>query len=259
MVLVVAMHLALFAALRDWTRPNLVRLDEGETVRRLEVVLLAPPPPPAIVPPIRSAPDSPAPSPRPPPDADSPAVEAEPAPEAEALAERPVRERLFREDGSLAVSEALLRELDSKIGPARIFDYQIAGLEKSGEVFERPPALVYEATRFEGYWKPTQDVLTEVLTRAVEASTATVRIPIPGRPGWRLVCSVAVLAVSGGCGMAGPRHGEIEEDDPNTLDADEQRACDTLWEQVAGATTQSRQRQLLRLYETGCRKPFAAG
>ncbi len=254
-------HVAGFWALRDLSRPQ-ARDTAGQGEVRFELVLLSPPPPPALPPPepepldeAAALPPPPRPAPRPIAAPEPPPVVPEPP--GELPPPRALAERLFREDGSLAFAEGLLERVDAETGVGRVFEYRIAGLETAGELFERPPALVYEATRFDGYWQPTQDVLTDVLERAVRASTATVRIPIPGRPGWRLVCSVVVLAVSGGCGIAGPNNPVLGLDDPNTLDADEQRACETLWEQIARARSQSERLTLGRLYETGCRKPSA--
>lgn len=257
-LLVLAMHGLGLMALRDWSRPQPAARPSVEPVR-LEFVFVPPPTPPGIEPPAPDAPSEEA-AVRPPPRVLPPTPVADVAqPPEPVLQERALRERLYREDGSLALSDRLLSETDAATGVGRVFEFQIAGLETAGEIFDRPPALVYEATRFDGYWKPNNDVLTEVLERAVRASTATVRIPIPGRPGWTLVCSVVVLAASGGCGMVGPNNPVLGLDDPNTLDADELRACETLWERLVQARTQLERRQLSGIYETGCRKPALEG
>lgn len=257
-LLVLVMHILGLTALRDWSRPQPV-VRSGAEPLRLEFVFVPPPTPPGIEPPAREeTPAEPAARRAPrvlPPTPVAEVAQPTPAP----LQERALSERLYRDDGSLALSERLLNETDRATGVGRDFDFQIAGLETAGEIFDRPPALVYEATRFDGYWKPTNDVLTEVLEKAVRASTATVRIPIPGRPGWKLVCSVVVLAASGGCGMAGPDNPVLGLDDPNTLDADELRACETVWNQLTEARSQAERRRLSGIYETGCRKPALEG
>ncbi len=259
LILVVALHAALLLALREWSRPHATVQPRGEPIR-IQWLVIEPPAPPPVPPAIRSPRESeslPAPPVRPVRRVLAPTAVAETPPaERPVLVERALRERLYRPDGSLALSEDLLLEVDRNT-IRRDFDFQIAGLEHAGKVFDRPPPLVYQATRFDGYWQPTPDVLTDVLERAVRASTATVRIPIPGRPGWRLVCSVVVLAVSGGCGMAGPNNPVLGLDDPDTLDADEQRACESLWQQIAEARSQAERHRLTGIYETGCRKPSA--
>lgn len=259
---VVAVHVAGLLAVREWSRPKPL---PDSSSSPLQVMLLPPDPPPALAPPEDLDAEVLAdPARRP---MQVVAVPAQPMDPAESMPEpeifvpepRPMAQRLFRDDGSLAMAEQLLQRTDASTGLGRVFEYQIAGLEQAGKILERPPALVYQATRFDGYWKPTNDVLTDILIKAVEVSTATVRIPIPGRPGWKLVCSVVVLAASGGCGMVGPDNPMIMLDDPDTLSVEEERACAQLWDRLIGARTQQQRIDLGSLYETGCRKPPAHG
>lgn len=243
--------------LREWMQPRVPEPESGEAIT---VVWLAPDPPPAVPPPVPDVPEpssvppllrraSPQPPPVPPP-SEPPPEPAPPPPES-----RPLVQRLFREDGTPALPGDFLARVEARSGIGRVFDYQIPGLEREGWFFDRPPPLVYEPTRFDGYWRPTHDLLTELLTRAVEASTAVIRIPIPGRPGWKVVCSVAVLAVSGGCGIAAPDRPVLGLNDPDSLNEDEQRACTALWGQIYQARSQEEARQLKRWYDTGCRLP----
>lgn len=257
---IVAVHVGGLLALREWSRP---KPPPEPTGSRLQVLLLPPDPPSSMAPPQSVEADVPRDSAKRPMRVTAiPANPVDPTgsePEPEEVVPQPhtLAQRLFRDDGSLVMAEQLLQHTDANTGLGRVFEYQIAGLEQAGKILERPQALVYEATRFDGYWRPTHDVLTDLLIKAVEVSTATVRIPIPGRPGWNLVCSVVVLAVSGGCGMVGPDHDMSMLDDPDTLSAEEQRACAMLWDRLAGARTQQQRIELRRLYETGCRKPPA--
>lgn len=234
------------------------RVPGSEGGQAIAVLWLAPDPPPPVPPPVLDVPEPPnVPPPllrraQPEPSAPAPPPAEQPVPVPES---RPLVQRLFREDGTPALPGDLLARVEARSGIGRVFDYQVPGLDREGWFFDRPPPLVYEPTRFDGYWRPTQDLLTDLLTRAVEASTAIIQIPIPGRPGWKVVCSVAVLAVSGGCGIAAPDRPVLGLNDPNSLNEDEQRACATLWEQIYQARTQEQARQLKRWYDTGCRLP----
>jgi hypothetical protein len=139
----------------------------------------------------------------------------------------------------------------------RRFDFKFPDLEKAGHLLDRPPALVYEPTRFDQYWAPEEDVLTEVLRKAVEKTTKEVRIPIPGAPGRFLVCRVSLLAAGGACGVE--RNGGnnvVSLDDPDTLSPVEAAACEAWWNRIVGAGTQAEWRATRKLYEAECRKPL---
>jgi hypothetical protein len=66
--------------------------------------------------------------------------------------------------------------------------------------------------------------------------------------------------MGGGCGIEG--NGDPDallpgHDDPNTLSAEEDRACQAWWEKIIVAKTQDEWRQTRKLYEQECRKPLA--
>ena len=85
-------------------------------------------------------------------------------------------------------------------------------------LLKRPVALEYRATRFEADWQGDRPRLERVLETAVEKTTATVKIPVPGRPGAFLQCKLAVLAAAGGCGFTANDDGYfVAKDDPATL------------------------------------------
>ena len=167
--------------------------------------------------------------------------------------------QLYRQDGSIAVPADVLADLERNAGDARRFDFQVPDLEKAGHWLDRPPALVYEATRFEKYYQPNRTLLDEVLSKAVEKTTKEVRIPIPGAPGRELVCYVSILAAGGGCGVEryegiGLRPGI---DDPATLDESEAAACQAWWDRIVGASSQGEWQRTRKLYDEECRKPLA--
>jgi hypothetical protein len=123
----------------------------------------------------------------------------------------------------------------------------------------RQPALVYEPTQYEQYWKPERGRLTELLEKAVESTTGTVEIPIPGSPGSKLVCTVSVLAAGGGCGIVNNNDGYVLVlDDPNTLSPAEDKQCREWWDKIVSATSQDVWRGTRALYEAQCRKPIDA-
>jgi hypothetical protein len=190
---------------------------------------------------------APAPSPRVSSEVPMRAVEAPP----------PLQLQLYNPDGSLRVPADMLEQLDRKFGDKRQFSYQIPHMDDAKKFFDRPPALVYEETRFDKYWKPDQDALTEILSKAVEATTREVKIKVPGTDASYVVCKVSILALGGGCGMLtngadwnGP------QDDPATLNPEEARQCAAWWEQIVGAKTQDAWRRTRQLYERECRKPL---
>jgi hypothetical protein len=165
--------------------------------------------------------------------------------------------QLYNPDGSLRVPMDMLDKLDEKYGDKRQFSWQIPHMDDAKKYFERNPALVYEATRFDKYYRPNKDALTALLDKAVEATTRQVKVKVPGTSGEYVVCTVSVLALGGGCQMLvngadwnGP------QDDPNTLSAAEQKQCAAWWEKIVHATTQDAWRKTKKLYEESCDKPL---
>jgi hypothetical protein len=117
---------------------------------------------------------------------------------------------------------------------------------------------VYEPTRFDQYWEPQEDLLSEILRKAVEKTSREIRIPIPGAPNKRLVCRVSLLAAGGACGVE--RNGGntvLSLDDPKTLSPVEAAACEAWWNRIVGAATQDEWRATRALYDAECRKPLA--
>jgi hypothetical protein len=177
------------------------------------------------------------------------------APMQVAEAQRPLQ--LYNLDGSLRVPEDMLDKLDKQFGDQRVFSYQIPHMDDAKKYFERNPALAYEATRFDKYWTPEGDVLTVLLTKMVQATTKEVKMKVPGSPNSYMVCKISILAFGGGCGVLtegsdwnGP------QDDPNTLNPEEDRQCAAWWRQIIGARTQDAWRATKQLYERECRKPL---
>jgi len=167
--------------------------------------------------------------------------------------------RLFAADGAVVGTEDAVRKLDARIGASARFDYQIAGIERAEGAFELPTALAFEGTRFDQYWRPSVNLLDDVLERAVKASALAVSVPVPGMPGYRVGCAIVVLAASGSCGLSEPSKLVYDIDDPTTLSAAEAAACETLWARITEAKTQDAQRRYRRIYELGCRLPLANG
>lgn len=165
--------------------------------------------------------------------------------------------RLYDKEGRLRVPDDLLEQIDRKYGDKRDFSYQIPRMDDAARLLGRNLPITYESTRFDQYWKPDQDLLTDVLTQLVERTTKQIRLPVPGSPGTTMVCSVSLLALGGGCGIltAGADYvGPV--DDPATLSPDEDRQCKAWWDQIVGAITQDGWRKTRRLYEQECRKPL---
>jgi hypothetical protein len=180
---------------------------------------------------------------------------AAPRPAARApVADAPLQ--LYLPDGSLRLPDTVAKDLD-RASRDRQFDFQMPDLDAAARLLDRPPALVYEPTRFDEYWEPNEDLLNEVLRKAVEKTTKEVRIPIPGAPGRSLVCRVSLLAAGGACGVE--RNGGnavVSLDDPKTLSATEAAACAAWWDRIVGAATQAEWRATRKLYEAECRKPL---
>ena len=204
-----------------------------------------PPPPPS---PAQQAADVWAPESR----SGSPALQAvEPTPSRGSLS-------LYNPDGSLALPDEVREQIAESGGDDRRFGFRQPGLEESAEFMKRRKVLEYEPTRFDAAWRPNSDVLTELLERAVEASTMYVDIPIPGSPGSKLRCGVVLLAAGGGCGIVNANDNDAvvnAGDDPNTLSPEEQRQCDQWWEQIVDPQSHAAWRRTRALYEIECRKP----
>lgn len=213
----------------------------------------AEPPAPAVAEAPESAPREPVPESRP----ESPRETTRPMVAVEAAPRPGEPLRLFDADGSLQLPDDVVARMDAVDGDQRQFDFQMPGLMESGRFMDRQPVLVYEPTRFDQYWIPEKDILTSVLEKAVEATTGTVEIPIPGSPGSKLVCTVSVLAMGGGCGIRNKNDGYVVSlDDPDTLDPEEDAQCRAWWDQIVAADDQDTWRHTRELYEFSCRKPL---
>jgi hypothetical protein len=166
---------------------------------------------------------------------------------------------LLNPDGSLRLPEGFIEGIDDPLDPDREFSYQVRGLAEGQRLMaDRPSPLQYEPTRFDEDWLPTEDMLSEILNKAVEATTKQVEIPLPGGRS-KLVCQISLLAMGGGCvpirlSSLQPFQG----DDPDTLNPSEQAQCDAWWNKIVSATTQETWRQTRDLYEAQCRKPKEA-
>ncbi len=163
---------------------------------------------------------------------------------------------LFDRNGRVKLPVGLIEQLDAQSGDKRVFDYQVPGLATSGTFFDRPPALADEHNRFEKFYRPDQDLLTELLTKMVEGTTKQVRIKIPGNPRAKLVCSLSLLALSGSCGVQQNQGKYVIEDDPNTLSAEEQAQCQAWSDKIVDAKSQAVWLKTRDLFEKECRKPL---
>jgi hypothetical protein len=183
-----------------------------------------------------------------------PALSTLPATPKPAAADAPLQ--LYTPDGALRLPDGLMESLDAQANHKQ-FDFQFPNLEAAATLLDRPPPIEYRATRFDEYWAPNDDLLEAVLNKAIEKTTATVRIPVPGAPGRFLVCKVVFLAAGGGCVVERVGgYGRPGEDDPATLSPDEAKACQAWWDKIVGASTQSEWRATRKLYEDECRKPL---
>lgn len=218
------------------------------------------PPPPSPQPTRAPAPPRAAASPRPRPAVDAPpprrgAMQAiEIAPDEPVAATPAGSARLFDDSGRIVVPDSALEELRRNVSDDRVFDYQVAGLAQARKAFQRRPPLVYDRSMFEDGMRPTKDLLSDLLSRAVEASTMSISIPIPGDPYRRIECKVVVLAAGGGCGMTGFT-GYVEEDDPDTLNPEEEAQCAAWWEKITTTQEQGAWLDTRALYDANCRKP----
>jgi len=164
---------------------------------------------------------------------------------------------LYNADGRPRVPADMLDQIDRKVGDKRVFSYQVPRLDDAKKEFYRNPAIIYEKTRFDEYWKPDQDLLTGLLSEMVEKTTKQIKIPVPGRPDSKMVCTISLLALGGGCGVLTNGSDYVGPlDDPDTLSPEEDRQCKAWWDQIVGATTQDAWRKTRKLYEAQCRKPL---
>lgn len=165
--------------------------------------------------------------------------------------------QLYDSAGRVRVPDDMLDQIERQFGDQRVFSYQIPRIDDARKYFYRNPALAFERTRFDEYWTPDQDMLTALLTKLVEKTTKEVKIPVPGRPGSYMVCTVSILALGGGCGILTNGSDYVgPQDDPDTLNPEEDRQCQAWWNQIVGAKTQDVWRSTRSLYEAQCRKPL---
>ena len=166
--------------------------------------------------------------------------------------------RLYDADGTIALPDDVVARIAEVESDERAFGFQLPGLMESGRFMDRPPVMAYEATRFDRYWIPEQGMLTKILEKAVKATTGTVEIPIPGTRGGKLVCSISLLAIGGGCGVINNNRGYVVSlDDPETLNPEEDAQCRAWWDQIVEAGDQDSWRYTRDLYDATCRKPLA--
>jgi len=169
---------------------------------------------------------------------------------------------IYDERGRIRLPVDFIKNLDEETLANRTFDFRNPDSELADTFLKRPPVMDFEPTRFESAWQPDQDVLTELLTKAVEKSTASIKIPVPGDPTIKLVCVVSVLAMGGGCGfvpVAGYPGRVIPdvEDDPATLSPEEEEQCQAWWEKISNTRSQREWMKTKKLYELTCKKPLA--
>ena len=166
--------------------------------------------------------------------------------------------QLYNPDGSLRVPEDMLDRLDEQFGDKRVFSYQIPHMDDAKKYFERNPALVYEPTRFDQYWTPDarcahcaaeQDGRGDHQGSEGEGS----------RHEWIFLHGLQDIdpgarrrlpaSLTNGADWNGP------QDDPNTLNPEEDRQCAAWWQQIVDARTQDTWRATRKLYDSECRKP----
>ncbi|MGH8051818.1 MAG: hypothetical protein ACREPB_14255 [Arenimonas sp.] len=166
---------------------------------------------------------------------------------------------LYDDTGRIRLPVDFIEKLDEANDPHKRFDFQNLDLELAGTFLKRPPAIDFNPTQFEDAWKPDQDILTELLEKAVEKTMKEIKIPVPGNPGVKLVCQVSVLALGGGCGFVpNGGYGRVisdDEDDPDTLSPDEDKECQAWWEKINSTSSQREWMKTRELYELSCKKP----
>jgi hypothetical protein len=169
--------------------------------------------------------------------------------------------RLYDDTGRIVLPVDFVEKYDANNLPGKRFNFQNPDLELAGTWLKRPPAIDFDPTQFEQAWKPDQDILTELLEKAVEKTTKEIKIPVPGNPTVKLVCKVSVLAMGGGCGFVpNGGYGRVipeNEDDPDTLSPEEDRQCQAWWEKINNTKNQSEWFKTKDLYDITCKKPLA--
>jgi hypothetical protein len=172
---------------------------------------------------------------------------------------RPIR--VYDSSGKVHLDPTFVENFDKQNQLPQRFDFRNPNFELAGTFLKRPPAMAFEPTQFEQAWKPDQDVLTELLTKAVEKTTAEVKIPVPGNPTVKMVCQVSMLALGGACGFVpNGGYGRVvpdSEDDPNTLSPKELAACQAWWNKIIDTRSQREWFKTKDLYERECKKPIA--
>lgn len=151
------------------------------------------------------------------------------------------------------------KALDDFLGGAENKEFEIgkSGQNDMQKLLHRPAALEYQSTRFDKDWQGDKSELTKVLEKAIEKTTATIKIPVPGRPGAFLQCKLMVLAAGGGCGFIANDDGSfVLLDDPNTLSPEEDKQCQAWWDLIVSSKTQGEWRRTRTLYDKECRKPL---
>ncbi len=169
--------------------------------------------------------------------------------------------RIYNDIGRVSLPVDFIEKLDEANLPSKRFDFKNPDLELAGTFLKRPPVIDFNPTQFEQAWKPDQDVLTELLEKAVEKTTKEIKIPVPGNPGVKLVCKVSILALGGGCGFVpNGGYGRViadDEDDPDTLSPEEDKQCQAWWEKINNTKSQREWFKTKELYEITCKKPLA--
>lgn len=168
---------------------------------------------------------------------------------------------LYDETGRIRLPVDFIKRLDEANVPGKRFDFINPDLELAGTFLKRPPAIDFNPTQFEQAWKPDQDILSELLDKAVEKTTKEIKIPVPGNPTVKLVCKVSVLALGGGCGFVpNGGYGRViaeNEDDPDTLSPEEDKQCQAWWEKISNTRSRREWLKTQELYELSCKKPLA--
>ena len=168
---------------------------------------------------------------------------------------------LYDDTGRIRLPVDFIERLDAANAPEKRFDFINPDLELAGTFLKRPPAIDFNPTQFEQAWKPDQDILNELIDKAVEKTTKEIKIPVPGNPTVKLVCKVSVLALGGGCGFVpNGGYGRVvaeNEDDPLTLSPEEDRQCQAWWEKISDTRSQREWLKTKKLYEMACKKPLA--
>jgi hypothetical protein len=169
--------------------------------------------------------------------------------------------KLYTDTGRVSLPVDFIEKYDQSHPLNKRFDFQNPNLELAGTFLKRPPAMDFNPTQFEDAWKPDQDILTELLEKAVEKTTKEIKIPVPGNPAVKLVCQVSVLAMGGGCGFVpNGGYGRVipdNEDDPKTLSPEEDKQCQAWWDKINNTKSQREWLKTKELYEITCKKPLA--